>query len=132
MDNNDFEYKYSAPTAEERKEIESIRNGYLKEKKIDSKLERLRKLDAKVKNIPLIFGLVFGIFGTLIFGLGMAMVLEWSLMVWGIVVSAVGVVPISLAYPVYKIYSKKMKETYSAEILSLSEQLLNATNNEEK
>ena len=49
---NDFEFNYSAPTAEERKEIESIRNSYLlQEKKTPSKLDVLRKLDWKVRNI---------------------------------------------------------------------------------
>ena len=51
-----FEYNYSAPTSEERQEIESIRNQYLPKNEVEIKLETLKKLDNKVKNIPLIFG----------------------------------------------------------------------------
>jgi len=129
MGNNDFEFKYSAPTNEERREIESIRNSYIAPKKGISKLEKLRKLDNKVKNIPLIYSLTIGIIGTLIFGLGLAMVLEWSLIVWGIIVSAVGVVPCVASYFVYKILFTRMKEKYSVQIIQLSEELLNQKDN---
>lgn len=125
MNNDDFRFKYSAPTNEERKEIESIRNSYLNNKKETSKLEELRKLDAKVKNIPLILALAVGIVGTLIFGLGMAMVLEWSILIWGIVVCAVGLVPCCFAYPIFLLSTKRLKERYSSRIISISEELLN-------
>lgn len=125
MDNNEFKFKYSAPTNEERKEIESIRNSYLMPKKSMSKLDMLRYLDGKVKNIPVMISLIVGIIGTLIFGLGMTMILEWGLIVWGIVVCAIGLVPCGFAYPVFKLSSKRMKEKYSTEILKLSDELLN-------
>lgn len=126
MKNNDFEFNYSAPTNEERKEIESIRNSYLNKTKEISKLDLLRKLDNKVKNTPLVLALAIGILGALIFGLGMAMTLEWNLLIWGIVVSAVGVVSCALAYPFFKLSTKHMKAKYSSQILSLSEELLNS------
>jgi len=123
---NDFEYKYVAPTNEERKEIENIKNSYLTQSSFtDSKLNKLRKLDGKVKNIPVIISLVLGIVGTLIFGLGMSMALEWNLTLWGIIVSAVGFVPTICAYPAYKFWSKNLKKKYSAEIINLSNELLN-------
>ena len=126
---NDFEYKYIAPTNEERKEIESIKNSYLTQSSFtDSKLNKLRKLDSKVKNIPVIISLVLGVVGTLILGLGMSMVLEWNLILWGIIVGAVGVVPTICAYPAHKFWSKKLKKKYSAEIINLSNELLNDEN----
>ena len=122
---NDFEFNYSAPSSEERKEIESIRNSYLaKSSSVDNKLETLRKLDSKVKNTPTMIALIIGIVGTLIFGLGMTMVLEWNLAIWGVVVGTVGAVPISMAYPVFKLTHKKLKNKYSSQILKLSEELL--------
>lgn len=121
--NNDFEFKYSAPTVEERREIESIRNSYIKQEK--TKLEKLRSLDNKVKNIPTITALIIGIIGILVFGLGLTMVLYWNLLVYGCIVAIIGVIPMSLAYYAYvKVYNK-LKAKYSKEILQLSEELLN-------
>lgn len=125
MKDNDFEYNYSAPTSAERKEIESIRSNYVAKSNKVNKLEYLRKLDFKVKNIPVVLSLVVGTLGTLIFGLGLTMILEWSLLVWGIVVCAVGVVPISVAYFLHNASLNYLKEKYSDEILKISEELLN-------
>lgn len=122
---NEFEFKYVAPTNEERKEIESIRRSYTQKKPTLSKLDRLRALDAKVKGVPQIYSLVLGLFGILLFGLGLAMILEWKLLVWGIVVCAVSLVPMALAYPLHLKISKNLKAKHSDEILALSEELLN-------
>lgn len=120
-----FEFNYSAPSEQERKEIESIRRQYttVTETKED-KLFRLRKLNSYVNNSATIIGLVFGVIGLLIFGLGMTMVLEWSLVLWGVIVGAVGVIPMAIAYPVYKAVYKKNKLKYGEEILALSNELL--------
>ena len=123
--NNDFEFKYSAPTSAERKEIESIRNSYIQKDAQSIKLQQLRKLDSKVKNIPTIVALVLGVGGLLIFGLGMSMVLEWNLIVFGIIVSLVGFVPMILAAPVNQMLTKKLKAKYGKQIIELSEELLN-------
>lgn len=123
--NNDFEYSYVAPTSEERKEIESIRKSYLAHDKKDNKLDYLRKLDAKVRNIPQLVSLTLGIVGLLIFGLGMAMILEWFLYIWGPIVCAIAIVPMALAYPAYLKADRILKEKYSGEILKISEELLN-------
>lgn len=125
---NDFEFKYSAPTSQERKEIESIRNSYLTQEKSSNKLEYLRKLDAKVKNIPTCISLVVGVIGLLIFGLGMAMILEWNILLWGIVISAIGIIPISLAYPIFQKSKSHLKNKYGETILRISEELLNDEN----
>ena len=121
---NDFEYTYTAPTPEERKEIENIRNHYMNPTYSPTKLDELRKLDNKVKTLPVIISLVLGICGTLIFGLGLTMILEWILYVWGTVVCIVGLVPMILAYPLFQQQSKKLKNNYSDQIIKLSEELL--------
>jgi len=123
--NEQFNYKYTAPTEEERKEIASIRRQYAPQEQTESKMERLRRLDALVKNTAIIWSLVLGVVGTLVFGAGLTMILEWSIWLWGIVLMALGIVPVAIAYPVYKWLLKKYKNRYGEEILRLSEELLN-------
>lgn len=125
---NEFNYTYSAPTEAERKEIASIKKHY-ETPTGESKLERLRRLDAKVKNGANIAALVVGTVGCLIFGAGMAMVLEFNELVWGIILSAAGIAPIAAAYPLYSFVLKKNKKKYGAEILKLSQELLNEKEN---
>lgn len=123
--NDKFNYKYIAPTEEERKEIDSIRRQYAPQSQTESKLDRLRRLDSLVKNTAIIWSLVLGVLGTLIFGLGLTMILEWQILPWGIVLMVIGSVPIAIAYPVYKTVLKKYKNRYGEEILRLSKELLN-------
>lgn len=122
---NDFEYKYVAPTINERREIESIRNSYLKVSTPMTKLGRLRKLDNKVINMPRIISIIIGVMGTLTFGLGLTMILEWNVIVAGIIVSLVGLIPISCAYLLFKVVKKHLTNKYSGEIIKLSDELLN-------
>lgn len=124
-----FEYTYVAPTEAERKEILSIKQNYeIKTPKNETKLDRLRKLDAKVTNVAMAYSISLGILGLLIFGLGMSMILEWKLNIYGIIVSLIGIIPIAFAYPTYKRLIKKGKEKYGAEILKLSTELLEIKN----
>jgi len=121
-----FEFKYSAPTMGEREEIESIRKQYLPKDKSMNKIERLRYLDNKVKSIPLIVSLCFGVIGLLTFGLGMTFFLEWTkLWYLGIPCGLIGFALIIPAYPIYNKLLIKYKEKYGAEILEISEELLN-------
>ena len=123
--NNQFNFKYTAPSQEERKEIDSIRRQYAPQEKTETKLERLRRLDGLVKNTAIIWSLVLGVVGTLVFGLGLTMILEWNIWLWGILLMAVGGVPMVIAYPVYKGVLRQYKNRYGEEILRLSEELLN-------
>ena len=121
--NNDkFTYSYSAPTESERREIDGIRKQYLP--KEESKLEKLKKLDRIVNNPPKIVGIILGVVGTLIFGLGLTMCLEWNMTAWGAVVAAVGLIPAVSAYFAYKYILRSGKQKYGAEILRLSNELL--------
>lgn len=124
MDNNKFTYTYSAPTEEERREIESIRRQYKAEPKEESKVERLRSLHSRVVGSATAISLAVGIVGTLIFGAGIAFVLEFDMITIGIILAAVGVAPISLAYPIYKRVISRGKNKYGDEIIRLSDQLL--------
>ena len=122
-----FSYTYTAPTKNEKKIVEDIRKRYQPVAQEKSEIEKLKKLDKKVNDTPTMVSLVLGIIGTLIFGTGMSMVLEFNLLIWGIVVSSFGLVPLILAYPVYKTIHSKLKKKYAQEILELSEKILNET-----
>lgn len=123
--NRGFVYGYTAPTPEERSEIEDIRRRYAKPEEKEDKLKRLRSLDNRAKNIPFIVSLSLGIVGALLFGVGLTMVLEWNILVWGIIVMLIGCVPIGFAHPVHVILLNRGKKKYGDEILKLSEELLN-------
>ena len=125
MENKQFNYTYKAPTEEERREIESIKRQYEEPKTEEGKLERLRRLNNYVNGLATALSLVAGVLGILIFGLGLTMVLEWSLLVGGIAVMIVGIPPMAIAYPLYNKVLKRNKKKYGNEILRLSEELLN-------
>ena len=123
--NKQFNFRYTAPTEDERREINSIRRQYSPQEKTESKLEKLRRLDALVKNTATVVAFVMGIVGCLIFGLGMSMIVEWNIVLWGISVCIVGGVMMLIASPVYKAVLNKGKRKYGQQILSLSDELLN-------
>ena len=112
-------------TFAERKEIDSIRRQYSPQEQTETKLERLRRLDSLVKNTAVVWSLIFGIIGCLVFGLGLTMILEWNILLWGIILMVIGSVPMAVAFPLYNRLLKKGKAKYGDEILRLSEELLN-------
>ncbi len=120
-----FEYKYTAPSQSERKEIESIRNQYLPKTKDDNKLERLRSLDSKVKNIPVALGISIGVIGMLIFGTGMTFFLEW-VNYWyiGIPFVIIGTLAMLLCYPIFTKIQNNLKNKYGEEIVNLANELM--------
>lgn len=124
MKDDKFTYSYSAPTQSERREIENIKSRYEIREKEQSKLERLKALDKKVKNVPLIISLTVGIAGILIFGFGMALAMQWGYYVAGVTVGIAGAAVMGANAFLHKFVSKKMKDKYGAEILKLSDELL--------
>lgn len=125
MENKDkFTYTYSAPTEAERREIESIRRQYKPENKTPDKLQQLRKLHSKVVGRANAVALVLGIIGILIFGTGLALVLEFDNLVVGIIIAAIGIIPASVSFPVYKAFIRAGQKKYGEEILRLSDELL--------
>ena len=125
MNENQFNYTYKAPTEEERREIESIKRQYEPKNESESKIARLRKLNNFVNGLATSVSLAVGVIGLLIFGLGLAMVLEWQIIIGGVIVCILGVPPIAAAYPIYNIILNKNKAKYGDEILKLSNELLN-------
>lgn len=122
-----FEYNYSAPTEEERREIEGIKSEYVPKdnSKKKSGVERLRELDNKVKTPPLVLGLTVGIVGLLIFGLGLCCAIEWKLYILGVIIGVIGAIIMGVNPFIHKKFLENRKKKYSAEILALSDELLN-------
>ena len=120
-----FTYEYQAPTQDERKEIHSIQQRYLLGNPKNEKLKRLKALDSKVKNIPNIVAYTMGVVGILVFGTGLTCILEWNLILIGIIVMILGAIIVLPVYFVHSFITKRLKTKYREEILKLSEELLN-------
>lgn len=125
-----FRFTYSA---KEQEEIKKIREKYAAPLEED-KMTRLRSLDEGVTRKATAASLVFGIIGALILGSGMSLVMtdfggrfglsvEIAMLI-GIVVGVIGIVFVSLAYPIYNRILKKEREKIAPEILRLTEELM--------
>lgn len=119
--NNTFQYTYSA---KEQAEIKRIRSKYVP--KEESKLEQLQRLDASATQKATMYAIIVGVVGALILGLGMSccMVFSNSWFVPGIVIGLIGMVVVSVAYPLYNSVLKKERERIAPEILRLTDELL--------
>lgn len=132
MDNNEkekFRYTYSA---KEQAEIQNIRKKYAAPEKQENKMEQLRRLDASVYSKATTKALIVGIFGALIMGLGMSIVMTdigatlgtMLSMIVGIGIGVIGIVLLCFAYPVYNRTLKKEREKIAPEIMRLTDELM--------
>ncbi|MBP3672817.1 MAG: hypothetical protein J6J18_03200 [Oscillospiraceae bacterium] len=123
MDNqeNTFEYTYSAPQQEE---IKRIREKYLP--KEEDKMEQLRRLDQSAVQKGQAVSLIVGVIGALVLGLGMSCCMVWGgdLFIPGIIIGVVGLVGVSLAYPLYARITERERKKIAPEILRLTEELM--------
>lgn len=121
MENKEtFSYTYSA---KEQEEIKKIREKYVP--KEADKMEQLRRLDESVTRKGTVISLVIGIIGALILGTGMSMCMVWTeLFVLGIIVGIIGIVAVSLAYPIYSYVTKKERDKIAPEIIRLTDELI--------
>ena len=126
---NNFSNKYSAKLQDE---IKAIRSKY--EKREESKMERLRRLDRSAEGRATAISLIFGTVGALILGFGMSLIMsELSAMLGlsgvsaialGVIFGVVGGLLVALAYPVYNYVIKKERERIAPEILRLTDELM--------
>ena len=107
--------------------VEQLANEYAP--KDTSKVVALRKLDAKAKLPANIFTYTFGVVFALVFGTGMCLAMGQigsqtvgSLMA-GIVVGLVGMIGMSVNYPIYKRLLENGKKKYAFEILELAKEI---------
>ena len=126
MENNAFEYTYSA---QRQREVEEIRKAYLP--KEEDKMDQLRKLHAQPARKAQAVSIALGVIGALILGTGMSLCLTdlgaplgSFAMAIGIPVGIAGMVLVALAYPVFNRRLKKEREKIAPEILKLTDELL--------
>ena len=121
MENNSFNYTYSA---KEQDEIKRIRDKYVP--KEADKMEQLRILDRSVGQKATIKSLIVGIAGALVMGIGMSFAMVWkgSLFIPGIIIGLSGIAGVAVAYPIYNKTLKKERTRIAPEILRLTEELM--------
>ena len=105
---------------------EQIANEYAP--KQASKVKALRRLDAKAKNPANIFTYTFGIISSLIFGTGMSLAMGVIggtplMMALGVAIGCIGIVGVSLNYPIYKKILTKSKNKYASDIIKLANEI---------
>lgn len=120
-DNNSFCYTYSA---KQQAEVQRIREKYIP--KAEDKMEQLRRLDASVTQKGCTAALVVGIISALLLGIGMCCCMVWggALIIPGIIVGVIGIIGVSLAYPLYDRITKKERARIAPEILRLTDELM--------
>lgn len=109
----------------ERQTVENIRAKY--EVREQSKLEKLKALDRKVRRPAEIFAYIFGSIGALVLGSGMCLAMPEVIegyMPLGIGVGLVGILMVSVNYFLYKSSLKARRKKASAEIFRLSDEIL--------
>ena len=115
----------------EREAATRIRENYTEKQTTD--LDTLRELDAKVKRPANVFAYIFGSISAIIMGAGMSLVMTdigavvgiTNALLSGIAIGVVGLGMALLTYPMHKAILNSRKNKYSAEILRLSDKIMN-------
>ncbi len=111
---------------------QKIRAQYMEKEK--NELDELRALDTKVKRPANIFAYIFGSISAIIMGCGMSLVMTniaetigmgGDPMIIGIIIGVVGMILALVNYPIYKGILNSRKKKYAAEILKISEKIIN-------
>lgn len=94
-----------------------------------SKVAALRKLDAKAKRPANIFAYSFGIFASLVVGIGMCLSMKvigdgtTAQFVLGVAVGILGFIGVGVNYPIYKKLLAHGKQKYAFEIMELAREI---------
>lgn len=126
MENNSFEYTYSA---QRQQEVEEIRKAYLP--KEEDKMERLRRLHSIPTQKAQAASIAVGLIGALILGTGMSLCmteLGAALGIFAFIIGSLiglsGLAMLALAYPIYNRILHKERERIAPEILRLTDELI--------
>ena len=125
MDNKNetFTYTYTAKKQYDVEEVKKIREKYIDRE--ENKMETLRRLDRNVEKSGTIISLIVGILSSLLLGTGMACIIEWTdYFAIGLAVGIVGIIGALLAFPIYKIVTKRQREKIMPQIMQLSDELM--------
>lgn len=125
MEKETFKYRYSS---ERNREIEAIRSKYLP--KVESKIDVLKRLDARVRDAGQLEGLTVGVVGALVFGIGMCIGLGAiaAAPILAALFGTLGAAIMVCAYPIYRSISRRIRNELTPEILRLSDEILNEKN----
>ena len=109
-------------------DAEQIANEYAP--KDTSKVKALKKLDKKAKTPANVFAYTIGIAFTLILGIGMCLAMEiiatglvWQIV--GSIIGVIGIVGMSVNYPIYKKILTNSKNKYAQDIINLANEISN-------
>lgn len=96
--------------------------------KEESKVVALKKLDKKAKRPAMIFAYTFGIIMALVLGTGMCFSLKifgdsTTYFIVGIIVGIIGIIGVSINYPIFKKMLEKSKKKYASDILELAKEI---------
>ena len=106
---------------------EQIANEYAP--KQTSKVKALKKLDAQAKKPAHIFAYTFGSVSSLVLGTGMSLAMgvigagSPLTMAVGIIVGCLGILGMSINYPLYNKLLTKSKNKYATDIISLANEI---------
>lgn len=106
---------------------ESIANEY--SVKNDSKVVALKKLDKKVKEIPLIIAIVLGVISSLVLGTGLSLTMgaigngTKVSFVAGIILGVLGMVGMAVNCPIYQRMIASRKSKYAGDIIRLANEI---------
>ena len=114
--------------------VQKIRTQYTE--KEHTQLDALKELDNKVKKPANVFAYIFGAISAIIMGAGMSLVMTdigtmigmESTMVPGIVIGVVGLALAIINYPIHKSILSSRKKKYAADIIKLSDELMQGSN----
>lgn len=127
MEHSDsFKMTYSA---QQQEEIQSIRQKYVPQE--ESKMDRLRALDARVTQKAAMVSIIAGVIGAMILGCGMSLIMSGfgaalgtAALPAGIALGVIGLALAALAYPLYHRTLKKEREKIAPQILQLTDELM--------
>ena len=106
---------------------EAIANEYAP--KNTSKVVALKKLDRKAKGPANIFAYSFGVIMSLVLGTGMCLSMKIigdgsaAMIAVGIIVGVIGIIGVSINYPIYKRLLESGKQKYAFEIMQLAKEI---------
>ena len=97
--------------------------------KDNSKIVALKKLDRQAKKGAEIFAYIFGSVCSLVLGIGMCFAMgqigdgSITTMILGIIIGLLGILGVSINYPIYKKLLQKGKEKYGSDIIRLAKEI---------
>lgn len=105
--------------------IEKIRTQYTEQE--HTALDELKALDRRVKRPPTVLAYLLGTAGALVLGTGMslAMGVIGNSMLLGIGVGLLGILAVSVNYPLYRTVLNGRRQKYAPEIIALSDKMMN-------